>query len=99
MTEYYHNIEEEISLGIVKADRVLKHISHQNQRIEELTDEVSRLEVQCKGLAQAAINNGQGLIIAEAKLADAVEALQWYDDPSSQGDVARAFLDKYVEQK
>jgi hypothetical protein len=28
----------------------------------------------------------------EAKLAKAVEALRWYDDPSSQGDIARAAL-------
>jgi hypothetical protein len=53
-------------------------------RIEELEAEVGRLKTQCKGLAQSAMNNGQALIIAEAKLAKAVEALVVIDalDPA-----------------
>ena len=40
-------------------------------RIEELEREQSRLHTQCDGLMQAAMNNGQALILAEAKLAKA----------------------------
>jgi hypothetical protein len=64
-------------------------------RIEELEAEVKRLEAQCDGLAQAAINNGQGLIIAEAKLAKAVgitEGLRdaWYTRDLVQSDFDHA---------
>ena len=45
-------------------------------RIEALTAENKRLGQQCEGLMQAGMNNGQALIIAEAKLAKAVEALE-----------------------
>ena len=44
MSDYYHNIEEEISLGMVKTDRVLKHIPHQNNRIEQLAAACGELE-------------------------------------------------------
>ena len=44
-------------------------------RIEELEAENARLGQQCEGLMQAAMNNGQALILAEAKLAKAVEVL------------------------
>jgi hypothetical protein len=37
---------------------------------------VAELEKQCEGLMQAGMNNGQALILAEAKLAKAVEALR-----------------------
>jgi hypothetical protein len=43
---------------------------------EVLTAEVARLGTQCEGLAQSAINNGQALIIAEAKLNKTVSALR-----------------------
>jgi hypothetical protein len=36
---------------------------------------VAELEKQCEGLMQAGMNNGQALILAEAKLAKAVEAV------------------------
>ena len=65
-------------------------------RIEELEAENKRLKDQCAGLAQAAMNNGQGLLIADAKLAKAVQALDriagkvpYADDPH---DIARAAL-------
>ena len=45
-------------------------------RIEALTAENKRLGQQCEGLMQAGMNNGQALIIAEAKLAKAVEGLR-----------------------
>jgi hypothetical protein len=45
-------------------------------RIEELEREQTRLRTQCDGLMQAGMNNGQALILAEAKLAKAVEALR-----------------------
>ena len=44
-------------------------------RIEALTAENERLGKQCKGLMQAAMNNGQALILAEAKLTKAVAKL------------------------
>ena len=45
-------------------------------RIEELEREQSRLHTQCDGLMQSAMNNGQALILAEAKLAKAMEYLR-----------------------
>jgi hypothetical protein len=45
-------------------------------RIEELIAENKRLGQQCEGLMQAGMNNGQALIIAENKLAKAVELLE-----------------------
>jgi molybdenum-dependent DNA-binding transcriptional regulator ModE len=45
---------------------------------KKLEAEQNRLSQQCEGLAQAASNNGQALIISEAKLAKAVEALEYY---------------------
>jgi flagellar biosynthesis/type III secretory pathway chaperone len=59
-------------------------------RIEALTAENKRLGQQCEGLMQAGMNNGQALIIAEAKLAKAVELLRRHCDPMdmSNADVA-----------
>ena len=45
-------------------------------RIEALTAENKRLSQQCEGLMRAGMNNGQALILAEAKLAKAVEGLK-----------------------
>jgi predicted RNase H-like nuclease (RuvC/YqgF family) len=36
MSDFYHNIEEDLALGMVRGDRVLRHIQHQSARIEEL---------------------------------------------------------------
>jgi hypothetical protein len=47
-------------------------------RIEALTAENKRLGQQCEGLMQAGMNNGQALILAEAKLAKAVEGLRGF---------------------
>lgn len=47
--------------------------------IEVQAAEIERLKTQCEGLAQAAMNNGQALIIAEDKLSKAVEALEYAD--------------------
>lgn len=53
-----------------------------NRRNQELIftliAENKRLGQQCEGLMQAGMNNGQALIIAENKLAKAVEALEFY---------------------
>ena len=46
--------------------------------IKSLEAEQNRLSQQCEGLAQAASNNGQALIISESKLAKAVGALEYY---------------------
>lgn len=45
-------------------------------RIEKLEAENKRLKDEFAGLAQAAMNNGQGLLIAEAKLAKAMRAMR-----------------------
>jgi septal ring factor EnvC (AmiA/AmiB activator) len=45
---------------------------------KKLEAEQNRLSQQCEGLAQAASNNGQALIISESKLAKAVGALEYY---------------------
>lgn len=45
-------------------------------RIEALVGEVERLGKQCEGLMQAALGNGQALILAEAKVEKLVEALR-----------------------
>jgi hypothetical protein len=52
-------------------------------RIKALTAENKRLGQQCEGLMQAGMNNGQALILAEAKLAKAVAFL---DDLWDSGD-------------
>jgi uncharacterized protein (UPF0335 family) len=49
------------------------------ERIKSLEAEQNRLSQQCEGLAQAASNNGQALIISESKLAKAVETLNALD--------------------
>jgi len=54
-------------------------------RIEALTAENERLEKQCEGLMQAGMNNGQALILAEAKLAKAVERLRVVDALDPEG--------------
>jgi molybdenum-dependent DNA-binding transcriptional regulator ModE len=46
------------------------------ERIKSLEAEQNRLSQQCEGLAQAASNNGQALIISEAKLAKAIGTLE-----------------------
>jgi Lar family restriction alleviation protein len=46
-----------------------------NTSAEALTAENKRLGQQCEGLMQAGMNNGQALILAEAKLAKAMEAV------------------------
>jgi hypothetical protein len=71
-------------------------IAELHEHIKALTAENKRLGQQCEGLMQAGMNNGQALIIAEAKLAKAVQALDriagkapYADDPY---DIARAAL-------
>ena len=58
-------------------------------RIKALIAENERLGQQCEGLMQAGMNNGQALIIAEAKLAKAVEVIEWalisWDDHNKYG--------------
>lgn len=44
MSDYYHNIEEDLSLGMVKGDRILKHVQQQRKRIEELEAKLVKAE-------------------------------------------------------
>jgi hypothetical protein len=57
---------QEGSTAIYAMDLDLKNAA---SSIESLTAENKRLGQQCEGLMQAGMNNGQALIIAEAKLA------------------------------
>jgi len=52
MSDFYHNIEEEIGMGMVRTDRVLKHISHQNNRIEQLAATCEELEAKVRNLTK-----------------------------------------------
>ena len=64
------------SMGSVMGD--VEHMAQQmRDRIEQLEREQSRLHTQCDGLMQAAMNNGQALILAEAKLAKAIDEMTW----------------------
>lgn len=45
-------------------------------RIESLLAQCAELSQQCDGVAQAAMNNGQALLIAESKLAEALGTLE-----------------------
>ena len=68
--------EKQEPCGYPQLDCVLGvYITKCEDRIEALTAENKRLGQQCEGLMRAGMNNGQALILAEAKLAKAVEAL------------------------
>ncbi len=63
---FWDSTEDSLGTEYVRAD----HIKAQAAEIE-------RLNIQCEGLFQAAMNNGQALIIAESKLAKALKELEW----------------------
>lgn len=42
MSDYYHNIEEDLSFGMIKGDKVLKHVQQQRKRIEELEAQLAK---------------------------------------------------------
>lgn len=44
MSDYYHNIEDDLSLGMIKGDRVLKHVQQQRKRIAELEAKLAKAE-------------------------------------------------------
>jgi hypothetical protein len=81
------------------------------QEIEALTEQLEaaradakeaeayaeELGQQCEGLMQAGMNNGQALIIAEAKLAEAVEALKAIKLYSGCGDSRRQAITTLAE--
>ena len=54
-----------------------KDIDALQDRLAAQAAEIERLNTQCEGLFQAAMNNGQALIIAESKLAKALKELEW----------------------
>ena len=78
------------TLGNAAADRI-ESLTEEN---EALTAEVARLGTQCEGLAQSAINNGQALIIAEAKLNKTVSALR--EIAAQTKDVTPELLNLYI---
>ncbi len=71
-------------------------------RIEAMTAENKRLSQQCEGLMRAGMNNGQALILAEAKLAKAVRGLNaicvWGEDTYAR-DMARTTLAEIEGEK
>ena len=73
MSDFYHNIEEEIGMGMVRTDRVLKHISHQNNRIEQLEAKLAKAVETLEKLARLGkgdrYGNSDGNMIARATLA------------------------------
>jgi hypothetical protein len=78
--------EKQEPCGYPQLDCVLGvYITKCEDRIEALTAENERLEKQCEGLMQAGMNNGQALILAEAKLAKAVERLRVIDALDPEG--------------
>lgn len=58
--------------------QVLKEKLYQSmeQEIQDLKRELEELKKRCEGLAQSAMNNGQGLLLLESKLGVAREALK-----------------------
>ena len=63
--------------------------------LSEHFNELPGLNTLYKMVAEADARLGQSLggnLLDKRKLAKAVDALRWYDDPSSQGDVARKVL-------
>ena len=69
--------EKQEPCGYPQLDCVLGvYITKCEDRIEVLTADNKRLGQQCEGLMQAGMNNGQALILAEAKLAKASETLR-----------------------
>jgi len=70
--------DEELVKRLRKGDTPMAnhYMDEAADRIEALTAENKRLSQQCEGLMRAGMNNGQALILAEAKLAKAVEALR-----------------------
>jgi hypothetical protein len=86
--------EEFVTLTEVERDPVAAWMTIVDNaiRIEELEREQIRLHTQCDGLMQAGMNNGQALILAEAKLAKAMDALRIYAKISMIGGLAREVL-------
>jgi hypothetical protein len=62
--------------GVLAGRMIADRIEFLAKTNEALTAENERLGQQCEGLMRAGMNNGQALILAEAKLAKAVEALR-----------------------
>jgi hypothetical protein len=49
------------------------------EMVTEAADEIERLREQCRGMANAALNNGQGLLIYERAL-EQIKALSYSED-------------------
>jgi hypothetical protein len=77
------------------ADRIEALIKERDDAVDQVKSLAAWLSVETATVADLEITLKRQSIA----LKEAINALQWYDDPSSQGDVARAFLDKYREQK
>jgi TolA-binding protein len=60
----------------IQGNNLIRLNSHSNEQAAE----IERLKTQCEGLAQAAMNNGQALIIAKHSLEKAVEAIEYFLD-------------------
>jgi len=76
MSDFYHNIEEDLALGMVRGDRVLRHIQHQSARIEELDGIIRQGRERIEELVSMVNSKDARIEELEAKLAKAVEALR-----------------------
>jgi hypothetical protein len=68
------------SAGAARIEALTEQLEAARADAKEAEAYAEELEKQCEGLMQAGMNNGQALIIAEAKLARAVEALRAFKD-------------------
>ena len=74
MTDYYNNIDEDLSLGMVKTDRVLKYVQRQRSRIEELEEVL--MSATMDGYDMAKNDYHKYIAELEAKLEKAVDFIE-----------------------
>ena len=83
--------DEELINGLRDVDHLsVEDCFVQSPLYTRAADRIEALVKQCEGLAQAAMNNGQALILAEARLAKAVEALRAWKGAGSDNEYYRA---------
>ena len=90
-----HNMLDHIEQLVAANKSLIKELNTCRMAQAVMDNTVAELEKQCEGLMQAGMNNGQALILAEAKLAKAVEALRniavvgFSSDPSVNAAIAK----------
>jgi DNA repair exonuclease SbcCD ATPase subunit len=89
---YAEELEKERDEWKSLAEAAIKDDASKNIYYAELKAKLANCEKYRDAYAECDRIGTQAVRDLEAKLAKAVEALKWYDDPSSQGDVARTTL-------